>query len=149
MYQLQIPTSVSSNSQQPYPDPDRIPRRPPEQLRDRLIVSGLRYYGYTGLDEAERASGQWFEVDFELWADLRPAALSGQLCDSLDYRSAVAGIAELVKSNQFVLIESLAEAIAEMVLRETGASKAKIRLTKCHPPIPELTGRVTVEIVRP
>jgi Dihydroneopterin aldolase. len=48
-----------------------------------------------------------------------------------------------------VLIESLAEAIAEMVLRETGASKAKIRLTKCHPPIPELTGRVTVEIVRP
>ena len=78
MYQLQIPTSVSSNSQQPYPDPDRIPRRPPEQLRDRLIVSGLRYYGYTGLDEAERASGQWFEVDFELWADLRPAALSGQ-----------------------------------------------------------------------
>ena len=49
----------------------------------------------------------------------------------------------------FVLIESLAEAIAEMVLRETGASKAKIRLTKCHPPIPELTGRVTVEIVRP
>ncbi|MGY2946870.1 dihydroneopterin aldolase [Thermostichus sp. MS-CIW-39] len=98
--ELQIPTSVSSNSQQPYPDPDRIPRQPPEQLRDRLIVSGLRYYGYTGLDEAERALRQWFEVDFELWADLRPAALSGQLCDSLDYRSAVAGIAELVKSNQ-------------------------------------------------
>ncbi|MCF2972467.1 dihydroneopterin aldolase [Synechococcus sp. Nb3U1] len=147
--ELQIPTSVSSNGRQPYPDPSQTPQRPPEQLRDRLIVSGLRYYGYTGFDEAERALGQWFEVDFELWADLRPSAMSGQLCDTLDYRSAVAGIAELVRSNQFVLIESLAEAIAEMVLRETGASKAKIRLTKCHPPIPDLTGRVTLEIVRP
>ncbi len=146
---LQIPTSVDSNGRQPYPDPSLVSAQAPENLRDRLIVSGLRYYGYTGFDEAERALGQWFEVDFELWADLRPAALSGQLCDTLDYRSAVAGIAELVKSNQFVLIESLAEAIAEMVLRETGASKAKIRLTKCHPPIPELTGQVTLEIVRP
>ncbi|MFQ3613059.1 MAG: dihydroneopterin aldolase [Cyanobacteriota bacterium] len=147
--ELQIPTSVSSNGRQPYPDPGQTPQRPPEQLRDRLIVSGLRYYGYTGFDEAERALGQWFEVDFELWADLRPAAMSGQLCDTLDYRSAVAGIAELVRSNQFVLIESLAEAIAEMVLRETGASQAKIRLTKCHPPLPDLTGKVTLEIVRP
>ncbi|MEN9225342.1 MAG: dihydroneopterin aldolase [Thermostichus sp. HHBFW_bins_43] len=146
---LQIPTSVDSNGHQPYPDPSQVSSRAPEQLRDRLIVSGLRYYGYTGFNEAERALGQWFEVDFELWADLRPAAFSGQLCDTLDYRSAVAGIAELVKSNQFVLIESLAEAIAEMVLRETGASKAKIRLTKCNPPIPDLTGRVTLELVRP
>ncbi len=146
---LQIPTSVDSNGRHPYPEPSLVSAQAPENLRDRLIVSGLRYYGYTGFDEAERALGQWFEVDFELWADLRPAALSGQLCDTLDYRSAVAGIAELVKSNQFVLIESLAEAIAEMVLRETGASKAKIRLTKCHPPIPELTGQVTLEIVRP
>ncbi|MEN9223572.1 MAG: dihydroneopterin aldolase [Thermostichus sp. BF3_bins_97] len=146
---LQIPTSVDSNGRQPYPDPSQASPQAPEPLRDRLIVSGLRYYGYTGFDEAERALGQWFEVDFELWADLRPAAFSGQLCDTLDYRSAVAGIAELVRSNQFVLIESLAEAIAEMVLRETGASKAKIRLTKCNPPIPDLTGRVTLELVRP
>ena len=36
--ELQIPTSVSSDGQQPYPDPDRIPRQPPEQLRDRLIA---------------------------------------------------------------------------------------------------------------
>ncbi|MEN9201683.1 MAG: dihydroneopterin aldolase [Thermostichus sp. DG_1_6_bins_120] len=145
----QLPTALGNNGQQPDPDSAPVTHRPPQPLRDRLIVSGLRYYGYTGFYEAERALGQWFEVDFELWTDLRPAALSGQLGDTLDYRSAVAGIAELVRNNSFVLLESLAEAIAELVLRETGASRAKIRLTKCHPPVPDMTGRVTLEIVRP
>lgn len=145
----QISTAVSGNDGQPYPDPEQIPQSPPEELQDRLIVSGLRYYGYTGWDEAERALGQWFEVDFEVWTNLRPAAKSDQLRDTIDYRAAVAGVAEVVRTQRFALIESLAEAIAEVVLRKTGASKAKIRLTKCHPPLPDLTGKVTVEIVRP
>jgi len=37
-------------------------------------------------------------MDFELWANLQLAAHSGSLKDTLDYRSAVTGIAELVKT---------------------------------------------------
>ncbi|MGQ9836413.1 MAG: dihydroneopterin aldolase [Cyanobacteriota bacterium] len=147
--ELQISTGVSSNDGPPYLDSSQAPQRPPEQLQDRLIVSGLRYYGYTGLHEAEQALGQWFEVDFEVWTNLRPAARSDQLKDTIDYRAAVLAVAEVVRTQRFALIESLAEAIAEVLLRTTGASKAKIRLTKCHPPMPDLTGKVTVEIIRP
>jgi len=118
-------------------------------LPDRIQITGLRYYGYTGYFEEERRLGQWFEVDFELWADLQPAARSGKLEDTLDYRGAVAGIAELVRTSQFVLIETLVEEIAEIILRETKAARTRVRLTKCAPPFPELTGKVTLEIIRP
>ncbi len=118
-------------------------------LRDRIRVSGMRFYGYTGYSPAERELGQWFEVDLELWADLRPAALSGQLSDTYDYIPAVQKIAELVKTQPFDLIESLAEAIADIALRETGSPQVKVRLTKCSPPVPEISGSVSLEIIRP
>lgn len=128
-----------------------LPQKQPslDHLRDRLCVTGLRYYGHTGLYPAERELGQWYEVDFELWADLRSAALSGELSQTFDYRTSVAGIAELVTSSRFELIETLAEAIATLILQETGASQVRVRLSKSHPPMPELTGKVTLEITRP
>ncbi|NJL98787.1 MAG: dihydroneopterin aldolase [Synechococcaceae cyanobacterium SM2_3_2] len=118
-------------------------------LRDRIRVSGMRFYGYTGYLPAERELGQWFEVDLELWADLRPAAQSGQLSDTYDYIPAVQKIAELVQNQSFELIESLAEAIADIALRETGSPQVKVRLTKCSPPVPEISGSVSLEIIRP
>lgn len=121
----------------------------PDRCRDRIRITGLRYYGYTGFEPAERELGQWFEVDFELWADLQPAARSGQLQDTYDYTLAVPAIAELVRNSRFELIETLAEAIAELILEKTGAPQTRVRLTKCHPPLPDLTGQVTLEIVRP
>ena len=58
-------------------------------------------------------------------------------------------IAELVRTSRFELIETLAEEIAQLILEKTGASYTRVRLTKCHPPLPDLTGKVTLEIVRP
>ncbi|MEN9240252.1 MAG: dihydroneopterin aldolase [Thermostichales cyanobacterium SZTDM-1c_bins_54] len=118
-------------------------------LPDRIQITGLRYYGYTGYLEEERKLGQWFEIDFELWTHLQPAAASDELGDTLDYRSAVSKIAELVRTSRFLLIEKLAEEIAAIILRETGAARTRVRLTKCAPPDPDMTGKVTLEIVRP
>lgn len=117
--------------------------------QDRIQVTGLRYYGYTGYEPAERELGQWFEVDFELWLDLRPAAHSGQLQDTCDYTLAVPAIAELVRTSRFQLLETLIEEIARVIVEKTGAPCTRVRLTKCHPPLPDLTGQVTLEIVRP
>ncbi len=117
--------------------------------RDRIRVLGMRFFGYTGLDPAERELGQWFEVDLELWANLRPAAQSGRLADTYDYLSAVQKIEDLVKHQSFELIESLAEAIADITLAETKAPRITVRLTKCHPPVPQIAGSVSLEITRP
>ncbi|MGB3691174.1 MAG: dihydroneopterin aldolase, partial [Spirulinaceae cyanobacterium] len=37
---------------------------------DRIKVSQIRCYGYTGYLQEEKVLGQWFEVDLTLWLDL-------------------------------------------------------------------------------
>ncbi len=118
-----------------------------KQLRDRILVTGLRFYGYTGDSPAERELGQWFEVDFELWADLKPQR--GQLSSVTNYRSTIQLVAQLIKASRFEALEHLVEAIATLILKETGAPQVRVRLTKCHPPIPDMSGSVAIEIIRP
>ncbi len=115
---------------------------------DRLVISGLRIYSYSGYAAAERELGQWFEVEFEVWGDLQPAALSGQLSDTYDYRRAIEHITHLLSSQSFSLIESMAESIARLLLCEIHTPQVRVKLSKCHPPIPGMTGAVTVEIHR-
>jgi dihydroneopterin aldolase len=113
-----------------------------------LVISGLRIYSYSGYAAAERELGQWFEIEFEVWGDLQPAARSGQLDDTYDYRRAIEQITQLLSTQSFLLIESMAESIASLLLYETQAPQVRVKLSKCHPPIPGMTGSVTVEIQR-
>lgn len=124
-------------------DPRSLPSPP-----DRLVISGLRIYSYSGYAAAERELGQWFEVEFEVWGDLQPAAISGQLSDTYDYRTAIEHITHLLSTQSFFLIESMAESIASLLLREIHAPQVRVKLSKCHPPIPGMTGAVTIEIHR-
>ncbi len=118
-------------------------------LRDRILITGLRFYGYTGNIPAEKVLGQWFEVDFELWTDLRAAAKTDQLEDTHDYAACIEAIGQLVQAAHVNLIEKLVDDIANLLLKLTGVPQVRVRLTKCHPPIPNVPGSVAVEVIRP
>jgi dihydroneopterin aldolase len=93
--------------------------------------------------------GQWFSVDLELWVDLRQAGSSDRLEATVDYGPIVQAVQTLVKASRFQLLESLAEAIASLVLEQTGIPKVRVSLTKLNPPIPDFSGQVTLVITRP
>ncbi len=115
---------------------------------DKLEITGIRCYGYTGLFVEEQTLGQWFEVDLTFWMDIAPAAASDQLEDTFDYRRAVKNVQELVKQSKFALIEKLAEAIATKILETESLEKVQVRLVKVSPPIPDFSGKITIEILR-
>lgn len=115
---------------------------------DKLEITGIRCYGYTGLFAEEQTLGQWFEVDLTFWVDLAPAAASDRLEDTFDYRRAVKNVQELVKQSKFALIEKLAEAIATRILETETLEKVQVRLVKVSPPIPDFLGKVSIEILR-
>ena len=115
---------------------------------DKLEITGIRCYGYTGLFAEEQTLGQWFEVDLTFWVDLAPAAASDRLEDTFDYRRAVKNVQELVKQSKFALIEKLAEAIASRILETEPLDKVQVRLVKVSPPIPDFLGKVSIEILR-
>ena len=115
---------------------------------DCLHLTGIRCYGYTGYLPEEQVLGQWFEVDVVLWLDLSAAGKSDAIEDTLDYRSIISNVQQLVKTSKFALVERLTTVIAESILAADGVAQVQVRLTKPTPPIPDFTGQIIVELTR-
>ena len=115
---------------------------------DSIEVNGIRAYGYVGYLPEERVLGQWFEVDLTLWVDLAPAGKSDRIEDTLDYREAIAIVKEQITTAKFDLVEKLVGAIAERILNLEKVSQVRVRLSKPAAPIPEFSGRITLDITR-
>lgn len=118
-------------------------------LQDKIHVSDIRCYGYTGLLPEEQVLGQWFAVNLTLWTDLRAAEKSDDIEDTVNYVSAIEAVKDVVKLQKFKTIEALAKTISDELLALCGVEKVTVHLTKCSPPIPDFDGQVAVEITRP
>ena len=79
-------------------------------------MRGLELRGHHGAGEEERERGQTFVFDVDLVAE-DAGARSDELADTLDYRHVVACVREISDGRRFVLLEALAAAIADALLR--------------------------------
>ncbi|MFS8573586.1 MAG: dihydroneopterin aldolase [Clostridia bacterium] len=117
-------------------------------MSDRIVVRDMEFYAYHGVFEAEREIGQRFEVDVELHLDLRSAAQADDIDQSINYVDVYTAIKEIVEEQEFRLIESLAEAIAEVLLSAYDLEAVVVRVRKPSVPIGGIVGEVEVEITR-
>ncbi|MBE9018824.1 dihydroneopterin aldolase [Chroococcidiopsidales cyanobacterium LEGE 13417] len=115
---------------------------------DCIHLEKIRCYGYTGYLPEEQVLGQWFEVDVTLWLDLSVAGKSDAIEDTIDYRNIISNVQHLVKTSKFALVEKLATAIAESILAVKGIEQVKVKLSKPAAPIPDFSGRISIEITR-
>ncbi len=116
---------------------------------DCIHLTGIRCYGYTGYLPEEQVLGQWFEVDLKLWLDLSTAAKTDAIEDTLDYRSIISLIQNLVKTAKFALLERLTGAIADSILQECDrVTKVQLTVTKPAAPIPDFGGKISIEFTR-
>ncbi|MEO8207595.1 MAG: dihydroneopterin aldolase [Chloroflexota bacterium] len=86
--------------------------------RDRIVLTDMIFQARHGVLDHEKVTPQRFEVDVELFLDLRPAGLEDDLTRTLDYGLAYETVRTIVESTTFNLIEALAEAIAHELLAE-------------------------------
>jgi len=118
-------------------------------MGDRILLTGMRFYGYHGVYPEETRLGQTFVVDVELHADLRAAGRADDLERTVDYGKVFLAVQEIVQGRPFKLIEALAEKIAAEVLAGFAAVTAvTVRVHKPQAPIPGAFAGVTVEIDR-
>lgn len=116
---------------------------------DKIRLTQIRAYGYTGFIPEEQVLGQWFEVDLVLWIDLAQAGRSDRLEETLDYRNVIATVKQLIQTQKFALVEKLATAIAESLLvLDSRLQQIQVCLTKPAAPIPDFGGQITIEIIR-
>jgi dihydroneopterin aldolase len=116
---------------------------------DCIHVSGIRAYGYTGYLPEEQVLGQWFEVDIKLWLDISTAAKTDDIEKTVDYRSIITLVKDLVKTSKFVLVERLVETLADSILQQSDRiSQVQVILTKPAAPIPDFGGKISIDVTR-
>lgn len=111
-------------------------------------MDGMAFSGRHGVMPAERELGARFRVDVELGGDLRRAAASDQLADTVDYAAAYELIRSIVEGEPCNLLETLAERIADGLLGLAGVERATVRVAK-KPPLPGEFASFAVEVTRP
>jgi dihydroneopterin aldolase len=85
---------------------------------DEILLEGMRFYAYHGVNPEERALGQRFIVDIVLAVDLRSAGQSDDLGDTVSYSAVYKLVRGIVEGEPRQLIETVAEEIATAILTE-------------------------------
>ncbi|HJY42266.1 MAG TPA: dihydroneopterin aldolase [Steroidobacteraceae bacterium] len=97
---------------------------------DKIFLSALTVECIVGIWEWERRVKQTVIIDLELATDIRRAAASDHIDDTIDYKKVAKRLLAFVGESQFNLVETLAEQIARVVVTEFGVSWVKVRLNK-------------------
>ncbi|HEY2463948.1 MAG TPA: dihydroneopterin aldolase [Steroidobacteraceae bacterium] len=97
---------------------------------DKIFIHALKTEAIVGIFDWERQVKQTVIVDIEFSADIRKAALSDSIDDTLNYKRVAKRVLVFVEESSFHLVETLAESVAMLILEEFGVSWVSIALSK-------------------
>ena len=97
---------------------------------DIIFLSGLTTECIIGIWDWERRVKQKVVVDLEMGADIRRAAGSDRIDDTLDYKRVSKRLLQFIGDSEFQLVETLTERIAELVITEFSLPWVRVRLNK-------------------
>jgi dihydroneopterin aldolase len=97
---------------------------------DIVYLRDLKIECVIGIFEWERRIKQTIVLDLDMGADIRRAAATDHIEDTLDYKAVSKRLIEFVSASQFQLVETLAEKIAGIVLDEFNVPWVRVRVNK-------------------
>ncbi|RPI97017.1 MAG: dihydroneopterin aldolase [Chloroflexi bacterium] len=115
-------------------------------MPDKIIVKDLLLRGIIGINDWERENQQDILINLTLFTDLRPAAQSDNIEDTLNYRTITKAIIAHVEQSSYYTVEALADALARICVRDHDADRAVVRVEK--PGALRFAASVGVEIER-
>ncbi len=97
---------------------------------DIIFIRDLRVETLIGVYPWERRIRQTLILDLELGTDIRLAAATDCLDDTLNYQAVAQRLVEFAAASDCQLVETLGERMADLVLREFGAPWLRLTLRK-------------------
>ena len=85
---------------------------------DIVFINDLRIETIIGIYDWERKVKQTISLDLEMGTDIRRAAATDAIDDTLNYKAVAKRLIAFVGASEYQLVETLAEKIAEIVLSE-------------------------------
>ena len=118
-------------------------------MSDQIFVSGLVVHAHHGVMEHESKVGQRFVLDLELSIDLKDAARSDKLIDTVSYSAIVETASRAFTAQSYRLVEAAAGAVADALLAGFArATSIRVTVRKPHAPIAAIFADVGVTLVR-
>ena len=115
-------------------------------MMDKIYINELLVRCIIGINQEERRDKQDILINIILHCNLKIAATNDNFKDAIDYRSIKQKIFSMAESSHFFLIESLAENVANICLKESGVTTAHVLVEK--PSALRFAKSVGVEIIR-
>jgi dihydroneopterin aldolase len=97
---------------------------------DIVYIRELEIEAIIGIYDWERETKQTVSIDLEMGCDNTKAAASEDIADALDYKAVAKRLISFVEGSEFLLVETLAEKIAGIVLEEFSVPWLRLRLGK-------------------
>ncbi|MCQ9331135.1 dihydroneopterin aldolase [Corynebacterium phoceense] len=114
-------------------------------MADRIELTGLECFGYHGVFEEEKRTGQPFIVDITCWLNFAEAAADDDLTKTINYAELAEVAAEVVEGPARDLIEAVATDVANAAMRRFEELYAvEVTIHKPKAPIPRTFGDVAV-----
>ena len=101
-----------------------------QQATDTVFVHELKVETIIGIWGWERKIRQTVSIDLEMGADIRRAAETDSIDDTLNYKAISKRVQQFVADSEFQLVETMAEKIAELVLQEFKVPWIQVRVSK-------------------
>ncbi len=110
-------------------------------------LRGLRLFGRHGVHAQEKEDGQDFLFDVDLQVGER--GVTDRLEDAVDYREVARTVEEVSDARSYDLIETLAAAVADELLRRFAAERVVVRVVKPAVKPGGLDGTAGVSVSKP
>lgn len=126
-----------------------MPAGPGErEVSDKILIRDLVVATRIGWTSEERAARRPVTITIEIDVDLRRAATTDELFDTVDYGRVTIDVAAFVRAAETRLLEHLAEQIAARCLTYRGVETVSVEVEKVDPPIDEDVRSVAVRVQR-
>jgi 7,8-dihydroneopterin aldolase/epimerase/oxygenase len=99
-------------------------------MNDRIFLRDLRTEVIIGIYDWERSVKQTVSFDIEIPVDIRRAAASDRIADTINYKAIAKRILAFAEASQYQLVETLAENVAQLLLKEFTIEWVRLTLNK-------------------
>ena len=97
---------------------------------DKIYVEDLRVKATIGIFDWEKKIKQEVSISYEIPHDNKKAAAADVIEATTDYKSITKAIIAFIENNKFELVETFAERIAEMVIKDFNIAEIRLRVSK-------------------
>jgi dihydroneopterin aldolase len=97
---------------------------------DIIYLHDLKVDCIIGIWEWERRTTQTLTIHLDMGVDVRRAAASDRIDDTLNYKAVAKRIISFVGASQFQLVETLTEKVAQLILDDFQVAWVRVKVNK-------------------